>query len=213
MPTNATVVITAEGRDAMNKEVHALTTRVVRPGDLQRAHVRRERHLGRRGLGISWGKSILWRKVRFELMDDLRRRILFPRLEVRQRRYHRARLIVYPSTDTTYPLPPNTDNVEWWANYSGVPPVPVLDFVTLHALSAAATGNDLKCVWMSFYSRRRWHEYQQAPARWDHPFLPVPPRAAMRPISAILGAIPSPRRILRAATIYRLLLGRRHHLR
>jgi hypothetical protein len=35
--------------------------------------------------------------------------------------------------------PPNTDNTEWWSEYSGVPNVPVLDFVSLRS-SAAATG-------------------------------------------------------------------------
>jgi len=41
--------------------------------------------------------------------------------------------------DTNGLLPPNTDNVEWWSDYQGVPPVPVLDFAALRS-AAAATG-------------------------------------------------------------------------
>jgi Tfp pilus assembly protein PilX len=41
--------------------------------------------------------------------------------------------------DTNGLLPPNTDNVEWWSSYQGVPNVPVLDFIALRS-SAAVTG-------------------------------------------------------------------------
>ena len=41
--------------------------------------------------------------------------------------------------DTNGLAAPNTDNVEWWSDYAGIPDVPLLDFAALRA-SAAATG-------------------------------------------------------------------------
>ena len=126
------VTVTAEGRDALKREVRALavvyTNQTIYSGMMSGGNVNWSD-----GLGVYWGPIISQGNI--TLADDNIARRYFPQ------KYAKGVVIGtanYPR-DTNGLLPPNTDNVEWWSNYAGVPNVPILDFVTLRS-SAAATG-------------------------------------------------------------------------
>jgi hypothetical protein len=127
----ATVTITAEGRDNTKKEIRAVQaveenlviySPMMAGGNVTWAP----------GFGLFWGPIMAHGNI---TLNSAVAQWYFPR------KYATGDVIgtaQYPR-DTTYPAPPNTDNVEWWANYSGVPSVPILDFAALKS-SAQATG-------------------------------------------------------------------------
>jgi hypothetical protein len=85
------------------------------------------------GLGVFWGPIISQGDI--ILQDDVVAGWYYPR------KY--AKGVVQGTAanprDINGLTPPNTDNVEWWSEYPGVPNVPILDFAALRS-SAAATG-------------------------------------------------------------------------
>ncbi len=84
-----------------------------------------------KGVSIFWGPIISQGNI---TLDNTTAQWYFPQ------KYARADVIGTAANprDTSWPLPPNTDGIEWWANYPKVPELPILDFAALRS-SAAAT--------------------------------------------------------------------------
>jgi len=131
-PSNAEVTVTAEGRDNSTKEVRAVTA-VFKNQAIYSPLMAGGNISWAKGLGVFWGP--IMSQGNLTLQDDYVAAWYFPR------KFAKGIVIgtaAHPR-DTNGLLPPNTDNVEWWTQYAGVPNVPVLDFSTLRS-SAAASG-------------------------------------------------------------------------
>lgn len=128
---NNEITITAEGRDTASKEVSAISA-VYQNQTIYSPLMAGGMVTWSPGLGIFWGPIISQGNIVLQNGIDA---WYFPQ------KYAAGDVIGTAANprDITYPSPPNTDNVEWWAHYSGVPNVPVLDFAALRS-SAAATG-------------------------------------------------------------------------
>jgi len=129
---NATVTITSEGRDSLNRQTRAVQA-VFESQTIYSAIMSGGNVSWGQGLGVYWGPIMA--QGNLQLMDDNVARRYFPR------KFAQGVVIGTAANprDTNGLNPPNTDNVEWWSAYSGVPPVPVLDFVSMRS-SAAVTG-------------------------------------------------------------------------
>jgi hypothetical protein len=125
------VTVTAEGRDSMQQQVRALsviyTNQTIYSGLMSGGNV-----TWSPGLGLFWGPIIAQGNITLQNGIDA---WYFPQ------KYAKGVVLGTAANprDTNGLIPPNTDNVEWWSDYAGVPNVPILDFVTLRS-SAAATG-------------------------------------------------------------------------
>ena len=128
--TSTTVTIVGEGRDSANKETRAITavyqnrtifSPILSQGDINWFA----------GLGFYWGPLMSQGNITLDATTAL---LYSPR------KFARGNVIGTAANprNVTWPLPPNTDGVEWWSNYQSVPEVPVLDFAALRA-SAIAT--------------------------------------------------------------------------
>ncbi len=129
---NNSVTIVAEGRDSSTNEVRAISA-VYRNQTIYSPIMAGGSVTWAKGLLIFWGAILS--QGNMQVMDDVVGGIYYPR------KYAKGVVIgtaVNPR-DTNGLATPNTDNVEWWSQYSGVPEVPILDFVALRS-SAAATG-------------------------------------------------------------------------
>lgn len=119
------ILIIGEGRDNSTKEVRSIQAiyqnRTIYSPLLAQGNINYNR-----GVGIFWGPIMSQGTIS---LDATTSQWYFPRKF--------ARASVSPR-DTTWPLPPNTDNLEWWANYPYVPELPILDFVSLRASAAAS---------------------------------------------------------------------------
>jgi len=127
-----TVTVTAEGRDNSTKEVRAISA-VYRNQTIYSAMMSGGGVTWAQGLGMYWGPIISQGDI--QLMDDNVARRYFPR------KYAKGVVVGtanYPR-DTNGLVTPNTDGVEWWSEYQGVPNVPILDFTAMRS-SAAASG-------------------------------------------------------------------------
>lgn len=128
--SNASITIIGEGRDSSTKETRSLSVvfqnRTIYSPLLAQGNVTYTK-----GMCLYWGPLMSQGSV---TLDNTTSQWYFPR------KFARASVVGTASNprDTTWPLPPNTDNVEWWANYPYVPELPILDFATLRS-SAAAT--------------------------------------------------------------------------
>jgi hypothetical protein len=131
-PGERQVTIRAEGRDELNKETRSLQE-VVQNQTIYSAMMSRGDVSWSIGLVVFWGPIISQGNI--TLADDTVAGIYYPR------KYARGVVLGRPGNqrDTNGLTPPNTDNVEWWSEYEGVPEVPILDFTALRS-SAAATG-------------------------------------------------------------------------
>ncbi|MFA5975093.1 MAG: hypothetical protein WC859_02895 [Elusimicrobiota bacterium] len=131
-PADSQVTITAEGRDVVNQQTRAIQC-VQLNQTIYSAMMSGGNITWSRGLGVFWGPLIAQGNI--QLMDN------YVALWYSPRKYAKGAVIgtaTYPR-DTNNITPPNTDNTEWWSNYSGIPNVPILDFAALRS-SAAATG-------------------------------------------------------------------------
>ena len=136
-PAARQVTVTAEGRDNSTNEVRAISA-VYLNQTVYSAMMSGGGVSWSQGLGIYWGPIISQGDI--ILMDDNVARRYFPR------KYAKGVVTTGPAVSAVYQNrdnngleTPNTDNVEWWSDYPGVPNVPVLDFVSLRS-SAAASG-------------------------------------------------------------------------
>jgi Tfp pilus assembly protein PilX len=131
-PSTSQVTIIAEGRDNSSKEVRAVSA-VFKNQAIYSPLMAGGNISWAKGLGVFWGP--IMSQGNLTLQDNFVAAWYFPR------KFAKGVVIgtaLYPR-DTNGLLPPNTDNVEWWTQYAGVPNVPVLDFSALRS-SAAATG-------------------------------------------------------------------------
>jgi hypothetical protein len=142
---NSSIQILGEGRDASNRQTRAIAAvyqnRTIYSPLLTQGDVNYDK-----GMCIYWGPLMSQGSIN---LDNTTAQWYWPR------KFARGDVVGvagYPR-DTTWPLPPNTDNVEWWANYQYVPELPILDFATLRS-SAAATNtlNVYGCVKSSQYT-------------------------------------------------------------
>lgn len=123
------ITIIGEGRDASTNEVRSITAvfqnRTIYSPLLSQGNINYNR-----GVGIFWGPMMSQGTI---TLDNTTAKWYFPR------KFARASVVGTAGNprDTTWPLPPNTDNTEWWANYPYVPELPILDFVTLRQEAAA----------------------------------------------------------------------------
>jgi hypothetical protein len=126
------VTIISEGRDNSTNQVRAVSS-IYKNQTIYSAMMSGGNVSWAQGLGIYWGPIITQGSI--QLMDDNVARRYFPQ------KFAKGDVIGTAANprDVTYPQPPNTDNAEWWANYPGVPGVPLLDFAAMRS-SAAATG-------------------------------------------------------------------------
>lgn len=129
---NNQVMIWAEGRDSQAKETRSIQL-VVQNQTIYSALMSGGNINWARGLGIYWGPIVSQGNI--TLQDDFVAALYFPR------KYAKGTVLGTAANprDVNSLTPPNTDNVEWWSEYSGVPNIPVLDFAALRS-SAAATG-------------------------------------------------------------------------
>jgi hypothetical protein len=126
------LTIWAEGRDSVNRETRSIQE-VVKNQTIYSGMMSGGNITWARGLVLFWGPIIAQGNI--TLADDFVGVLAFPR------KFAKGTVIGSPSypRDVNGLTPPNTDNVEWWSAYSGVPNVPILDFTSLRS-SAAATG-------------------------------------------------------------------------
>ncbi len=140
---NSSVEILGEGRDNSTNEVREIEAvyqnRTIYSPLLTQGDVNYSK-----GLCLYWGPIMSQGNI---TLDATTAQWYFPR------KFARGDVVgtaAYPR-DTTWPLPPNTDGVEWWANYQQVPELPILDFATLRAEAAASnTLNVYGCVKSSY---------------------------------------------------------------
>lgn len=129
---NNSITIVSEGRDDSTREVRALSA-VYRNQTIYSPLMAGGNVTWAKGLIVFWGAILAQGNI--TLMDDVVGGIYYPRKFAKSVVTGSA---TYPR-DTNGLTTPNTDNVEWWSQYTGVPDVPVLDFAALRS-SAAATG-------------------------------------------------------------------------
>ena len=88
------------------------------------------------GGNVTWAQGqgacigdLIMSQGNIQMMDDVVGSLYFPR------KFAKGVVIgtVANPRDTNGLTPPNTDNVEWWSEYSGVPPVPVLDLASMRS--------------------------------------------------------------------------------
>ena len=131
-PATKQVTIWGEGRDAANNATRSIKM-VVQNQTIYSALMAGGNVSWAKGLIIFWGPIISQGNI--TIADDVVGAIYYPQ------KYAKG-IVTGTATnprDTNGLTPPNTDNVEWWSQYEGVPDVPVLDFAALRS-SAAATG-------------------------------------------------------------------------
>jgi len=131
-PSTSQVTIYAEGRDTTALDVRAIKA-IYKNQTIYSALMTGGNISWSAGLAIFWGPIIAQGNI--TLKDDVVGVYRFPR------KYAKGVVIstgTYPR-DTNGLTPPNTDNLEWWSDYPGIPAVPALDFATLRS-SAIATG-------------------------------------------------------------------------
>lgn len=157
---NKSILIVGEGRDSANKETRAVSATfqnrtlyspLLATGDVSY----------KKGVSIFWGPIMSQGNIR---LDNTTAQWYFPQ------KYAKASVVGTGGNprDTTFPLPPNTDNVEWWANYRYVPELPILDFVSLRS-SAAATNtlNVYGCTNGTHYTNPATGGDALGAASWD----------------------------------------------
>jgi len=129
---NQCVTVIGEGRDSGNKETRAIQA-MYQNQAIYSPLMAGSMINWSRGLGVFWGPIMSQGNI--QLMDDFVATWYFPR------KFAKGVVIGTAANprDTNGLNPPNTDNIEWWSEYPGVPNVPVLDFVALRS-SASATG-------------------------------------------------------------------------
>jgi len=125
------VTVLSEGRDSSTNEVRAVSTVYVNQ-TIYSALMAGGNVSWSPGLGLFWGPIISQGNITLENGIDA---WYFPQ------KYAKGVVLGTAANprDTNGLVPPNTDNVEWWSNYAGVPSLPQLDFASLRS-SAAATG-------------------------------------------------------------------------
>lgn len=130
-PAAKQVTIWAEGRDSANNQTRSIKE-VVQNQTIYSPLMASGGTSWAKGLLIFWGPIISQGNI--TIQDDVVGGIYYPQ------KYAQGTVIGTAANprDTNGLAPPNTDNVEWWSEYS-VPDVPVLDFAALRS-SAAATG-------------------------------------------------------------------------
>lgn len=157
---NNSIQILGEGRDASNRQTRAIAAvyqnRTIYSPLLTQGDVNYDK-----GMCIYWGPLMSQGSIN---LDNTTAQWYWPR------KFARGDVVGvagYPR-DTTWPLPPNTDNVEWWANYQYVPELPILDFATLRS-SAAATNtlNVYGCANSSSHTDPGTGATVSGPAPWD----------------------------------------------
>lgn len=131
-PASKQVTIIGEGRDSARKEVRALKV-VVQNQTIYAPLMSGGNITWNRGLGLFWGPVISQGNI--TLADDFVAAWYYPR------KFATGTVLGTAANprDTNGLSSPNTDNVEWWSGYSGVPDIPLLDFAALRS-SASATG-------------------------------------------------------------------------
>ena len=130
-PLSKQVTIWAEGRDSANRQTRSIKE-VVQNQTIYSALMAGGNISWSKGLCVYWGPLIS--QGNLTMVDDNVAGWYFPR------KYARGVVLGTAANprDTNGLTPPNTDNTEWWSEYS-VPDIPVLDFATMRS-SAAATG-------------------------------------------------------------------------
>jgi Tfp pilus assembly protein PilX len=142
--SNSSIMITGEGRDTSTNQVRAISAtyqnRTIYSPLLAQGNV----SYGK-GMCIYWGAIMSQGNI---TLDNTTAQWYFPL------KYAKADVIgtLGNPRNTTWPLPPDTDNIEWWSNDADVPELPILDFVTLRS-SAAATHT------LNVYGCRQGHTY------------------------------------------------------
>lgn len=127
---NNSITIVGEGRDVSAHEIRAISAtfqnRTIYSPLLAQGDVHYQK-----GMCVYWGPMMSQGSI---YLDNTTAQWYWPR------KFARSNVVGSGANprDRTWPLPPNTDNVEWWANYPYVPELPILDFATLRS-SAAAT--------------------------------------------------------------------------
>jgi hypothetical protein len=119
-----TITITGEGRDPTNNEVRAIQAtfqnRTIYGPMLSQGDVKWPK-----GLCFFWGPMMSQANIILE--DGVVANWYFPRKIAHADVYVSTSVTTTNQRDKTWPLPPNTDNVEWWSNSNTVPEMPVLD--------------------------------------------------------------------------------------
>ncbi len=127
---NKSITIVGEGRDSSTNEVRALSAvfqnRTIYSPLLAQGNINYSK-----GVSIFWGPIMSQGNI---TLDATTAQWYFPR------KFARGNVLGTAANprNTTWPLPPNTDNGEWWANYPNVPELPILDFASLRASAAAS---------------------------------------------------------------------------
>jgi len=136
-PLPSEVTVLAEGRDSSTKEMRAILA-VYKNQTIYSPLMAGGGVSWSQGLGVYWGPIISQGDI--VLLDDNVARRYFPQ------KYAKGVVTTGPAVSAVYQnrdlnglAPPNTDNIEWWSDYAGVPGLPLLDFAALRS-SAAATG-------------------------------------------------------------------------
>ena len=157
---NKSITIIGEGRDDSTKEVRSLSVvfqnRTIYSPLLAQGNIN---YL--RGVGIFWGPIMSQGNI---TLDNTTAQWYFPL------KYARANVIGTAGNprDKTWPLPPNTDSTEWWANYPYVPELPILDFATLRSSAAAThTLNVYGCKNGTYYTSPTTGNNVAGAAPWD----------------------------------------------
>ena len=157
---SSSIQIVGEGRDSSGRQTRAIAAvyqnRTIYSPLLTQGDVSYKK-----GMCIYWGPIMSQGSV---ALDNTTSQWYWPRKFARS---DVTGVSGYPR-DTTWPLPPNTDNVEWWANYQYVPELPILDFTTLRA-SAAATNtlNVYGCASSSSHTDPDTGQTVSGNAPWD----------------------------------------------
>ncbi len=129
---NNSITIVSEGRDSSTKEVRALSG-TYRNQTIYSPLMAGSNVTWSAGLLVFWGAILSQGNI--TMMDNTVAGIYYPR------KYAKnvvSGTVLYPR-DTNGLTTPNTDNVEWWSQYTGVPDVPVLDFSALRSSAAITT--------------------------------------------------------------------------
>lgn len=127
---NKSITIVGEGRDSSTKAVRAISAvfqnRTIYSPLLAQGNINYVK-----GVSVFWGPIMSQGNI---TLDATTAKWYFAK------KYARGNVLGTAANprNTTWPLPPNTDGIEWWSNYADVPELPILDFATLRE-SAKAT--------------------------------------------------------------------------